>query len=646
LATRSFDSKWTIQRLLSEGGQAHTFLVREAGNEAAGDFVLKRLKNKNRINRFRHEVRAGLQLEHPNIVRIVEHNLEASDPYIVTPFYPRGELSAKLLQGKTLLERLRFFLGICEGVAHAHEHGVIHHDLKPANIFIADDGAPVVGDFGLCFIDDAGERFTLLDEAVGARWFMAPELASGRAPQVRPACDVYSLGKLLYWILAGRIFDRERHREPDWDLNPGQTDPDLTLVYETLDQLIVVDLSQRHRRVRSVMQTVQGVIERIQKRRRTYELASTPYCHQEHHHLRLASFRPGSVVTMHFVNPPGREVLEFGACEGTLAAWGRRRRKPDQLGDNLEIMICRSLGDFRSVVSERSATIWQVRAKGYPTLAFSASGDPVVAVLENLESGMPASLSTMRADGTNRVVETRIANDVSAPRSAAIALGPKGETAIYVGTDSSAAAHGTRSEIFFHKGNALERTRLPQSTNFPSALAYDQDGRLHHVYVISATAERRETRSLVHRWREPNGVWRDEIVASAHAGPMSAHIGFALTPDGLPVVLSDWCGESGSRSLVCHEMGTDAWRAEPIDLTPFSSEFGLLGITAGGTKQILVDRQGNKHIAVYSDTGGSRNILYLAVHRDFTLIERRVFPAQAFIGMGIDGLETVYVATL
>jgi hypothetical protein len=127
---------------------------------------------------------------------------------------------------------------------------------------------------------------------------------------------------------------------------------------------------------------------------------------------------------------------------------------------------------------------------------------------------------------------------------------------------------------------------------------------------------------------------------------MSAHIGFALTPNGLLVVLSDWYRESGGRSLVCHERSADVWRAEPIDLTPFITEFGLVGVTAGGAKQILIDRQGNKHITVYSDTGGSRNVLYLAVHWDFTLIERRVFPAQAFIGMGIDGLETVYVATL
>ena len=127
---------------------------------------------------------------------------------------------------------------------------------------------------------------------------------------------------------------------------------------------------------------------------------------------------------------------------------------------------------------------------------------------------------------------------------------------------------------------------------------------------------------------------------------MSAHLGFALSPEGVPVILSDWCEENHGRSIVCHEKGTDGWRAEPINLIPFISEFGLSGIQVGGPKQLLIDRHGNKHIAVYSDVGNSRNVLYLVVSSNFTLIEQRVFPAQAFIGIGVDGLETIYVATI
>jgi hypothetical protein len=114
-------------------------------------------------------------------------------------------------------------------------------------------------------------------------------------------------------------------------------------------------------------------------------------------------------------------------------------------------MICRSPGEFQSVVSERSGTIRQVQGEGNLSLAFSASGDPAVAIVEDPGSSMPASLFMMSVDETSRVVETLIADNLNAPRNAAIAIGPEGETAIYVGTDSSASSPGTPSEVFFKR---------------------------------------------------------------------------------------------------------------------------------------------------------------------------------------------------
>jgi serine/threonine protein kinase len=202
--------KWKTIRSLSEGGQAHTFIVVD---EVApqSEYVLKRLKNVERVARFTSEVEACLQLDHPNIIRIVDHSFEAKRPFLVTEYCSNGTLAGINLTELSMAEKLHIFKQICEGVAYAHEKRITHRDLKPENIFLRENFSPVVGDFGICFIDSGGERFTLLDEAVGPRLYIAPELEDGIAETIRPSSDVYSLGKILYWLITGRIFSREKH---------------------------------------------------------------------------------------------------------------------------------------------------------------------------------------------------------------------------------------------------------------------------------------------------------------------------------------------------------------------------------------------------------------------------------------------------
>ena len=156
------------------------------------------------------------------MVAIQDYDLDADRPYLVTEWCEGGELSEIDLSEISIPERLGLLVGVCQGVAHAHSGGVTHRDLKPGNIFLRGDGTPVVGDFGLCFIE-GGERLTFVDEAVGPRLFMAPEMEEGRSDEVGPWSDVYSLGKVLYWLVAQkRVFSREKHRQPDWDLTRDQ----------------------------------------------------------------------------------------------------------------------------------------------------------------------------------------------------------------------------------------------------------------------------------------------------------------------------------------------------------------------------------------------------------------------------------------
>jgi serine/threonine protein kinase len=260
----SFKERWIRKESLSGGGQGDVFLVTDSAGEHAGLWVQKRLRNLERIERFKKEVRAGLELSHPNVIRVIDHDLEAKRPYLVTEFCSGGSLRDARLSDYSVVDRLRTFSEIALGVAHAHDKGIVHRDLKPDNIFLREGRTPVVGDFGLCFLADDGERVTLLDEAIGPRMFVAPELEDGLAEQVGPWSDTYSLGKLLYWLASGgRVFAREKHKEPKFDLRRETNDPAVFFIYELLDKMILREPGRRLRDASYIPREVDTAIRRI-----------------------------------------------------------------------------------------------------------------------------------------------------------------------------------------------------------------------------------------------------------------------------------------------------------------------------------------------------------------------------------------------
>lgn len=269
--------KWHSPISLSEGGQAHTFLV-HTDSEPGIKYVLKRLKNIGRLPRFQAEVEACMILDHLNIIRIVDHSFDAKRPYMVTEYCSKGPLADIDLAQFSLVDKLRLFWQICEGVAHAHEKGITHRDIKPENIFLRGDGTPVVGDFGICFIEDNGERFTLTEEAAGPRLYIAPELEDGRVDAVRPCSDVYSLGKVLYWLLTGKVFAREKHHEAQYDLAIISPSSESFLINEFLDNMIVASPGARYQTAGQVLPYLRQLIHRIRTRAHAINLNAPQPC--------------------------------------------------------------------------------------------------------------------------------------------------------------------------------------------------------------------------------------------------------------------------------------------------------------------------------------------------------------------------------
>jgi len=248
---------WQIIEPVSEGGQGLIYHVRHQGTQAEG--ALKRLKNAKRLDRFTHELEALRKVQHPNVVAVLDADVDGDKPYIVME-HIRGKSMQAIADGGfssiSLSDRISWFVQVCRGIKSAHELGVLHRDLKPDNVLVDAAGAAKVCDFGLAFLD-GNERLTETHEQVGSRYYMAPECERGRTDSISKATDVYSLGKVLYFLISdGRVFSRERHRDPEYDLAVIKADPYLEQFARILDRMIVEDPSKRETDVRAIAKEV------------------------------------------------------------------------------------------------------------------------------------------------------------------------------------------------------------------------------------------------------------------------------------------------------------------------------------------------------------------------------------------------------
>jgi hypothetical protein len=178
------------------------------------------------------------------------HDDLADAPYYVMPWAERTLASAKDLRGN-VQRVLEIGARIADALAVAHENGIIHRDVKPANVLLDDEGMPVLADFGICYVqtDDQDRRLTrTLGETVGSDDYVAPELRGGRLDEVDGRVDIYSLGKTLYSALAGgSVFPLERWDDSRYDLRGAGSTPVLDHFYGLLPVMVATDRENRYR---------------------------------------------------------------------------------------------------------------------------------------------------------------------------------------------------------------------------------------------------------------------------------------------------------------------------------------------------------------------------------------------------------------
>ena len=244
----TFAGKYELRRKIAAGGMGAVYEATEVG--AGRSVALKVLYPEHSTDpeirrRFRRESSILAAIDHPSIVRIYDFGTDEAG---------RSWTAMELLDGETLRERMDregkmspevlvpIVDGLCSGLSAVHAHGVVHGDIKPANVFVVAGDADVavkLVDFGLSKVHGL-ERLTRTGEVIGTPAYMPPELLTGEGvPDGR--VDIYALGVVLYEALAGRMPFTER--------NPGKLMFDIVMGKVTPLAELRPDVPERVREV-------------------------------------------------------------------------------------------------------------------------------------------------------------------------------------------------------------------------------------------------------------------------------------------------------------------------------------------------------------------------------------------------------------
>ncbi|MEM9381335.1 MAG: protein kinase, partial [Planctomycetota bacterium] len=220
--------RYRLLRLLGRGGQGEVWLARDErlGREVALKLLTALFVTEERRARFRREAESIARLEHPGLAQVLEADIDGSMPYIAMRYVPGVDLGTSFDHARSAanggpgiepvvpwmstdragVRRVLGFFERCARALHAaHEAGVVHRDVKPGNIMVTAEGAPVLLDFGLAReeVQDSEAGLTREGDVFGTLAFMAPEQLRGATSEIDSRSDVWALGVTLFEALTG-----------------------------------------------------------------------------------------------------------------------------------------------------------------------------------------------------------------------------------------------------------------------------------------------------------------------------------------------------------------------------------------------------------------------------------------------------------
>ena len=194
--------RYRIERTLGSGGMAVVYLAHdeELHRRVAIKVLAEHLAGDDSFRaRFLQESKLAGRLSHPNVVQVYDAGEAEGSPYIVMEYVPgdtiaqRGKLSSR--------DAVPLALQACAGLQHAHAAGLVHRDVKPANLLVREDDVLKIADFGIARAAEL-TRLTQHGTVLGTAAYLSPEQAAGE--EVTTATDIYSLGAVVYELLTGR----------------------------------------------------------------------------------------------------------------------------------------------------------------------------------------------------------------------------------------------------------------------------------------------------------------------------------------------------------------------------------------------------------------------------------------------------------
>ncbi|MEU6428783.1 protein kinase [Microbispora sp. NPDC046973] len=197
--------RYELEELIGQGGMGEVWRGRDlrAHRPVAVKILTPQVAGVASRERFAREARASARVVHPNVVTVLDVGEQDARPYLVMELLTGRSLAAELLdRGRYgVAEACHLMSQAAAGLDAAHRAGVVHRDVKPANLHLTSSGVLKVVDFGVAQVATEAARLTMVGTVVGTAAYLAPEQIDGRGGG--PACDLYALGCVCYELLCG-----------------------------------------------------------------------------------------------------------------------------------------------------------------------------------------------------------------------------------------------------------------------------------------------------------------------------------------------------------------------------------------------------------------------------------------------------------